>query len=183
MKKFKDFLVENILDRSGIHRIDDKPISNFNSHLNTYHHTPDWTESGRAKSTEKPEIGYVKSKGMFGADLHNASPYASPRGTRFTQHWVNGVSHLTFQKSDKSKIDAHRPTLSTFPKSKFRYLENSGEHFSERPGNPIRQTTITNPVNFMKKTGHKVNFVDNLDKHKKELENFNIPHNAEGDFN
>lgn len=184
MKKFKEFIEEGLSDRQLVHRIDDTKINNFNSKLNTYHHTPDWTESGQASPKEKPEAPYIKSKGMFGSNLHGVAPYASPRGTRFTQHWDdNGNSNLTFQQSDKPKIEAHRPIVSSFPKNRFKHLENSGEHFSETPGTPVKQTVIKSPVQFMKNQRHNVTFVNNLDAHKKELEKNNIPHNAEGEFN
>ena len=181
MKTFKEFISES--SKQLIHRIDNTQIDNFNHKLNTYHHTADWTESGQAHPKDIPEEGFVKSKGLFGGDLHAIAPYTTPRGTRFIQHYDDkGKSNIMFHVKDKHLIIAHQPTLSSFPKSRFKYLENSGEHFSINPGIPIQQIVIKNPINFMKRQGHKVIFVPNLDHAKKKLEQSGINHNVEGEF-
>ncbi len=179
MLSFKQFLIEN--DNNIVHRIDNEKINDFDSNLNTYHHNSDWTQSKLASPTEKPKKGFKSSKGLFAGDLHSIAPYASPKGTKFIQHYdESGQSHLYFDKKDEEKINNHKPTLSSFSKKNFNFLKNSGEHFSKKPGKPIKQTTINNPTEFMRSNGHIVHFVDDLNRHKQNLEKNNIQYNSEG---
>ena len=183
MKSFKSFVLNEqaLSDDEHVHRIDSAKISNFSSKMNTYHHTPDWTQSHQAEKGETPEKGHKTSTGVFAAHSHNVAPYAAPRETRFTHHYdEHGNSHITFHEKDKEKIQNHRPIVSSFPKNKFKHIEASGEHFSKDPGTPAKQNTIKNPVKFMQKHGHNVHFVPDLDKHKKDLERNNVEHNSEG---
>ena len=183
MKSFKSFILnEHILsDDDHVHRIDSKQISNFSSKMNTYHHTPDWTQSSVAEKGETPEKGHQTSTGVFAAHSHDVAPYAAPRDTRWTLHYdERGNSNITFDEKDKEKIQNHRPIVSSFPKNRFKHIETSGEHFSKKPGTPAIQSTIKDPVKFMQQNGHTVHFVPDLDKHKKDLEKNNVDHNAEG---
>ena len=176
MKSFKEMFYENRSDEE-VHRIDGENISDFSSSMRTYHHTPDWGQSWPA-SGRAPK-GHKKSTGLFAGEAHTAAQYSVPKATKYTQHWDDKGSVLTFDQKDKEKIQKHRPVLSTFKKSRFKRLD-TGEHFSENPGQPVRQTTIKNPIRFMQQQGHRVQFVSNIEDHKKSLEKNNIHHDSQG---
>lgn len=183
MKSFKSFILneQELSDDEYVHRIDNIKISDFSSNMNTYHHKPDWTESAVLNKGETPKKGWKKSTGVFATDSHSVAPYASPRGTKFVQHYdQDGNSQLAFDEKDKEKIEAHRPVVSSFPKERFNHIESSGEDFSENPGKPEKQSIINNPINFMRTHGHNVKFVSDLKEYKRNLEKNKIDHNSEG---
>lgn len=164
-----------------VYRLDAKKVKDFGKHLNTYHHTKDWSGSGQADENDPVPKGLKKSKGLFAGDMHTVAPYATPRSTKWTRHVDDdGNSVLTFQHKDKARIKAHHPVLSTFPSKKFSYKKGSGEHFSKEPGKPHAQETVQNPIHLMQKAGHKVQFVPNIHHHAKQMDKDGKDYMSEG---
>jgi hypothetical protein len=182
MKSFRSFILSEqaLSDDKHVHRIDETKISDFSSEMNTYQHNSDWTESGILKQGETPEKGWKTSIGVFAADSHNVAPYAAPRNVKWISYDENDKWQLIFDKKDEKKIEENRYVISSFPKERFKYIKTSGEYFSENPGVPVVQNTIKNAVKFMQTHGYNVQFVPDINKHKKELEKNNVEHNAEG---
>jgi hypothetical protein len=165
MKTYKEFLYEIY------HRIDDKKIDDFKSNLGIYHHSKDWAHSGRMNPEMRQSISLERDKGLFAGKIEDIAPYAVPRDVRWTQHPDDeGNSVITFDIRDKRRIEKHRPILSTFANRNFEKLP-SGEMFSRSPPKPLQQKVISNPIEFIKKMGHKVQFVDGIENYKKELKN------------
>ncbi len=167
--KQREYLKSHPNSKQFVHRLDANHIQDFSKKMNTYHHTSDWTQSGRVKPEAKPPKGMHKSTGLFAGEKHAVSPYAVPRKTPWIQHHdKDGNSHVTFEHKDKAAIKAHRPTLSTFHKSDFKHIPASGEHFSKGTPKLINQQKI-HPLSFMKESGHNVHFVPSLKVHKANL--------------
>lgn len=189
MKKFKDYLkiVNESNDKylysgNDIYRIDDKEIKDFKKNLKTYYHSSDWTNSGIFNDESKIPKGYLKSTGLFAADLKNVVPYVSPRGTQFIIYKdKKNKSHVIFNINDKKEIEEHRPILSKFDSQKgnFEKLKNSNEYFSLNPGKAVSQEKINDPIGFIEKCGYIVHFVDDLYKKMKDLEKKNINFDSE----
>lgn len=190
MKKFKDYLkiVNESNDKylysdNDIYRIDDKEIKDFKKNLKTYYHSSDWTTSGIFNDESKIPKGYLKSTGLFAADLKNVVPYVSPRGTQFIIYKdKKNKSHVIFNINDKNEIQKHRPILSKFDRQKgnFKKLKNSNEYFSPNPGEAVSQEKINDPIDFIQKSGYIVDFVDDLYEKIKDLEKKNINFDYEG---
>jgi hypothetical protein len=166
-----------------VYRLDNKKIDNFNLDLKTYEHTNDWTISGVIPHDQKPKKGFRKSTGLFAGDLFAIAPYASPRGTRFLKY----EKTIVFDKKDENDILLHKPILTTFNKKDFEELKFSKEFFAHKKNNKdkieiIKQEKIKNSIEFMKKQGYTVSFVDDLkmEKERLEKEGFQVDH--EGDL-
>lgn len=169
--------LSEILFESDVYRLDSDKIKSFGSSLRTYHHSPDWTESGLAGEHEEVPEGMHKSKVLFAVgDKRNVVPYMAPRDV--SRIWTDDT--LYFNKSDKDRLRAHKAWLSVFDGDDFRYLEDSNEYVSLNPRDPIKQEQITDAVGFMEQNGYDVEFVDDVAEKAAELDQQGIGYNAEG---
>ena len=167
----------DILFESDVYRLDSDKIKSFGGSLRTYHHSPDWTQSGLAGEHEKVPKGMKKSKVLFAVgDKRDVVPYMAPR--EVSRIWTDDT--LYFNKSDERAIRNHKAWLSTFDGTDFRYLEDSNEYASSNPKEPIKQDQITDAVGFMEQNGYKVEFVDDVVEKAEELDQQGIEYNAEG---
>ena len=178
MKSFLQYITEG----GKVYRFDDNPIT---PKAQTYAFYPDGTGSGNI-SKWKPPSDWSQETGLFAGQYHHVLPYAVPRDTR----WIVTGSRtedtkptIFFSESDKERIKAHTSTLSVYNRRQGFQKTLRGERFA--PGDvapkPLSQTQITDPLSHIEKH-YDIQFVSDLDAHKKELESKGIHHAAEGNF-
>lgn len=170
-------LLTEILFESDVYRLDSDKIKSFGDSLRTYHHSPDWTESGLAGENEEALEGMMQSKVLFAVgSKREVAPYMAPRD--LPRIWTPTV--LYFNKSDEGALRGHSAWLSVFDGDRFNHMESSGEHVSSDPGNPLNQERITDAVGFMEANGFKVEFVADVGEKASHLDLEGIEYNAEG---
>ena len=64
------------VENQFLYRIDKDQIQDFSKDIKSYHHTPDWSQSG---TFEENPPNLEKTIGLFAGDLKNVVPYAVPR--------------------------------------------------------------------------------------------------------
>jgi hypothetical protein len=169
--------LSKILFESDVYRLDSDKIKSFGSSLRTYHHSPDWMESGLAGEHEEVPEGMMKSKVLFAVgDKRDVVPYMAPRDA--SRIWTDDT--LYFNKSDERAVRSHKAWLSVFDGDDFRYLEDSNEYVSSNPKEPTKQDQITDAVGFMEQNGYKVEFVDDVVEKAEEFDETGVEYNAEG---
>ena len=163
-------------------RIDSKPIKDFGTGLQTYYHTPDWSQSGQFPDGEKiPKKFSGKVTGLYAGDPHFTALYATGNAnqTRYVAKYSPGQPIVYLDRKDIPRIRKHRSYLSVFDATNFKKMP-SGEYFSENPGNPIEQTEITDPFQYMRDQGWEWKIVDDLTAVLKKLKKEKAKYGAEG---
>jgi hypothetical protein len=187
MISFKDFLnLDEIL-----HRFDAKlirsPQTNFSTNQNTYYNTPDHSESGPyPNSGRRPSrVRNKVSTATYAALPQQAARYAAPRDVPHVTHIDPESGHriITFEKSAEEHIKKHRPVLSVWndrDAHKAKFKNTTGAEFrSDTPGRPTSQRIISDPIRHLEKHGYKINFVDDIEDHAKELHKKGIDYEAD----
>jgi hypothetical protein len=170
--------LSKILFESDVYRLDSHKIESFGGSLRTYHHSPDWTQSGLSKEDEEVPEGMHKSKVLFAVgDKKDVVPYMAPRDA--SRLWTDD-NIIYFNKSDERAIRNHKAWLSTFDGNDFKYLEDSNEYVSSSPKEPLEQQQITDAVGFIEQNGYKVEFIDSVADKAKEFDEIGVEYNAEG---
>ena len=166
-----------ILFESDVYRLDSDKIKSFGGSLRTYHHSPDWTESGLAGEHEEAPEGMMQSKVLFAVGgKKDVAPYMAPRD--LPRIWTSTA--LYFNKSDEGALRGHSAWLSVFDGDRFKHTENSDEYVSSDPGSPLKQERLSDAVGFMEAHGFKVEFVDDVGEKAAHLDEDGIEYNAEG---
>lgn len=168
-------------------RIDAEPIQDFDRDLKTYRHSADWSGSGQYKDDEPvPKELDRTTRGLFAGDSKLAAAYAVPRTVKSVAYVdpKTGDNVIAFDVSDRERIQAYRPTVSTFdPKTFKRTLDKrslgGSEYVSDRPGKPTSQRVIDDPIAYMQDHGWRVKFVSDITKLRDQLKSAKISHNAE----
>ena len=163
-------------------RIDSKPIKDFGVGLQTYYHTPDWSQSGQFPAGEKiPKKFSGKVTGLYAGDPHFTALYATGNAnqTRYVAKYSPGQPIVYLDRKDVPRIRKHHSYLSVFDATNFKKMP-SGEYFSENPGNPIEQTEITDPFQYMRDQGWEWKIVDDLKSVLKKLKKEKAKYGAEG---
>ena len=176
---------EGLNESAGVNtvtRIDSKPIKDFGTGLQTYYHTPDWSQSGQFPAGEKiPKKFSGKVTGLYAGDPHFTALYATGNAnqTKYVAKYSPGQPIVYFDRKDIPRIRKHRSYLSVFDAKNFKKMP-SGEYFSENPGNPIEQTEITDPFQYMRDQGWEWKIVDDLTVVLKKLKKEKAKYGAEG---
>jgi len=166
----------DILFESDVYRLDSDKIKSFGGSLRTYHHSPDWTESGLAGEHEEAPEGMMQSKVLFAVGgKKDVAPYMAPRD--LPRIWTSTA--LYFNKSDEGALRGHNAWLSMFDGDRFKHMESSDEYVSSDPGNPLKQERLSDAVSFMESNGFKVEFVDDVGEKASEFDEAGIEYNAE----
>jgi pyrimidine deaminase RibD-like protein len=163
-------------------RIDSKPIKDFGTGLQTYYHTPDWSQSGQFPDGEKiPKKFSGKVTGLYAGDPHFTALYATGNAnqTKYVAKYSPGQPIVYLDRKDIPRIRKHRSYLSVFDATNFKKMP-SGEYFSENPGNPIEQKEITDPFQYMRDQGWEWKIVDDLTAVLKKLKKQKAKYGAEG---
>ena len=162
------------LDESGnqlktVTRIDSRPISDFTSNLKAYKHTDDWRQSGVDTGDDsywkKNNLKTNTTKGLFAGDPHRTALYATGNAheTRYVEFTQNGQPVVYFDKKDLPKIRSRKTYLTVFNAANFKKLP-TGEYFSDNPGQPLSQTEIGDPFQYITDHGWVIRFTDDLNK-------------------
>jgi hypothetical protein len=163
-------LAESLLNETQtVTRIDSKPVTDFASNLKSYKHTDDWSQSGIdtgddsywQKRNIKPKV----TKGLYAGEPHRTALYATGNAheTRYVEFTQNGQPIVYFDRKDLPKMRARKTYLTVFDAANFKKLP-TGEYFSDNPGQPIKQTEIGDPFQYIAGQGWIVRVTDNLDK-------------------
>jgi len=169
-------VAESVLNETQtVTRIDSKPITDFASNLKSYKHTDDWSQSGIdtgddsywQKRNIKPKV----TKGLYAGDPHRTALYATGNAheTRYVEFTQNGQPIVYFDRKDLPKMRARKTYLTVFNAANFKKLP-TGEYFSDNPGQPIKQTEIGDPFQYIANQGWIVRTTDNLDKVLKQVQ-------------
>jgi hypothetical protein len=169
-EKPQQAVAESVLNETQtVTRIDSKPITDFGSNLKSYKHTDDWSQSGIdtgddsywQKRNIKPKV----SKGLYAGEPHRTALYATGNAheTRYVEFTQNGQPIVYFDRKDLPKMRARKTYLTVFDAANFKKLP-TGEYFSDNPGQPIKQTEIGDPFQYIASQGWIVRVTDNLDK-------------------
>ena len=162
------------LDESGnqlktVTRIDSRPIRDFNSNLKAYKHTDDWRQSGVDNGDDsywkKNNLKTNTTKGLFAGDPHRTALYATGNAheTRYVEFMQDGQPIVYFDKKDLPKIRSRKTYLTVFDAANFKKLP-TGEYFSNNPGQPLSQTEIGDPFQYITDHGWVIRFTDDLNK-------------------
>jgi hypothetical protein len=167
-------LSENITESAGqyVTRIDDHPIENFGSNMQTYYHTKDWRESGQfPKGAKIPKRFTGQSQGVYAGDPTFTALYAtgSSKETRYVAKYGPGQPIVWFDEKDLPRIRGKKTYLTTFDASNFKKVP-SGEYFSDNPGTPIKQEPITDPFQYITNQGWVIRTTDDLPAVLKQLQ-------------
>ena len=167
-------LSENITESAGqyVTRIDDHPIENFGSNMQTYYHTKDWRESGQfPKGATIPKKFTGQAQGVYAGDPTFTALYAtgSSKETRYVAKYGPGQPIVWFDKKDLPRIRGKKTYLTTFDASNFKKVP-SGEYFSSNPGTPVKQEPITDPFQYITNQGWVIRTTDDLPKVLKQLQ-------------
>ncbi len=179
-KKFqrsrKQAVAESVLNETQtVTRIDSKPITDFASNLKSYKHTDDWSQSGIDTGDDsywqKRNIKTKVTKGLYAGDPHRTALYATGNAheTRYVEFTQNGQPIVYFDRKDLPKMRARKTYLTVFNAANFKKLP-TGEYFSDNPGQPIKQTEIGDPFQYIANQGWIVRTTDNLDKVLKQVQ-------------
>jgi hypothetical protein len=183
MKSFRQYISE----AGKLYRFDDKMIK---PKAQTYAFSPDGTGSGNVENNAGwvPPEDWERKKGLFAGQYHHVLSYAVPRSTRWLvtgKRTKEEKPTIHLSEDDREAINAHRPTISQYNvRQGFKKSQaNGGEYFAQADTapSPISQKTIEDPLEHIKQHFN-VNFVPDLDLHRKNLLAQNIHHNSEGDF-
>jgi hypothetical protein len=168
--KQKGTLDKDLLnEKQTVTRIDSKPITDFNSNLKSYKHTDDWSQSGIDTGDDsywqKRNITPKVTKGLYAGEPHRTALYATGNAheTRYVEFTQNGQPIVYFDRKDLPKMRARKTYLTVFDAASFKKLP-TGEYFSDNPGQPIKQTEIGDPFQYIASQGWIVRVTDNLDK-------------------
>jgi hypothetical protein len=150
-------------------RIDSRPIRDFTSNLKAYKHTDDWRQSGVDTGDDsywkKNNLKTNTTKGLFAGDPHRTALYATGNAheTRYVEFTQNGQPVVYFDKKDLPKIRSRKTYLTVFDAANFKRLP-TGEYFSNNPGQPLSQTEISDPFQYITDHGWVIRFTDDLNK-------------------
>jgi hypothetical protein len=147
-------------------------------------HNEDWSESIR---DETPD--FIKDDVVFAIDKNKVPFYALPRDTpRILLNQFHNASKkflkltsaniMLLPKVEKASILAHSWTEYRFEKKDFEHLPTD-EWISRKAVKPIGKTSYKDPISFLKKSGYKVIWVDDLSKIASLLINKDLPFDAE----
>ncbi len=162
-------VAEGLNETQTVTRIDSKPITGFASQLKAYKHTDDWSQSGIDTGDDsywrKNNLQVQTTKGLFAGDPKRTALYATGNAheTRYVEFTQDGKSYVYFDAKDVPKFKNRKTYLSVFDAKNFRKLP-TGEYFSDNPGEPIKQTEITNPFEYIKQQGWNVRVTNDLNK-------------------
>ncbi len=168
-KEFMQDVSEGLNETQTVTRIDSKPITDFASGLKAYKHTDDWSQSGIDTGNDsywrKNNLQVQTTKGLFAGDPKRTALYATGNAheTRYVEFTQDGKSYVYFDVKDVPKFKNRKTYLSVFDAKNFRKLP-TGEYFSDNPGEPIKQTEITNPFEYIKQQGWNVRVTNDLNK-------------------
>lgn len=171
----KEFIVKDITSDGIVTRIDSKPIKDFATNLKAYKHTDDWSQSGVDTGDdsywEKKNLKVNTTKGLYAGDPHRTALYATGNAyeTRYVEFKLNGQPIVYFDKKDLPKIRSRKTYLTVFDASNFKKLP-TGEYFSENPGEPLEQTVIKDPFQYIADQGWVIRITDDLKKVLKQVE-------------
>jgi pyrimidine deaminase RibD-like protein/biotin carboxyl carrier protein len=150
-------------------RIDSQQIKDFGSDLKNYKHTDDWSQSGIDTGDDsywqKKNLKTNTTKGLFAGDPHRTALYATGNAheTRYVEFTQNGQPVVYFDQKDLPKMRGRKTYLTVFDAANFKKLP-TGEYFSENPGTPLEQTSITDPFQYIADQGWIVRVTDDLNK-------------------
>ncbi len=150
-------------------RIDSKPITDFVSSLKAYKHTDDWSQSGVDTGDDsywkKKNLKTNTTKGLFAGDPHRTALYATGNAheTRYVEFTQNGQPVVYFDQKDLPAMRSRKTYLTVFDAANFKKLP-TGEYFSENPGQPLTQTEISDPFQYIASQGWIVRVTPDLNK-------------------
>jgi hypothetical protein len=171
-------------------RIDSKPITDFVTNLKAYKHTDDWKQSGLDTGDDsywqKKNIKPNTTKGLFAGDPHRTALYATGNAheTRYVEFIEDGQPIVYFDKKDLPRIRGRKAYLTVFDAATFKKLP-TGEYFSDNPGQPLKQTEISDPFAYITQQGWIIRITNDLAGEFKRIQDLHtageIPHyGAEG---
>lgn len=186
----ENFINEDSQDQNIVTRIDSKPIKDFATNLKAYKHTDDWSQSGIDTGDDsywkKKNLKVNTTKGLYAGDPQRTALYATGNAheTRYVEFKLDGQPIVYFDKKDLPKIRSRKTYLSVFDASNFKKLP-TGEYFSDNPGEPLKQTEIKDPFQYIASQGWIIRTTDNIEKVFDQVKNMHkagkIPHyGAEG---
>ena len=160
MKTFSEFLIE----RNRFFRLDTEKISDTAKVYNI-------DSAGNSGTLGSMGPGHDTITGLFADQQHLVAPYAAGRNTPFImvdpidKKKFGNRGTVYFNESDRETIKAQRPMLSQFSKKQGFEQIKSGEWIKQgiKPPEAIKQTTITDPLEFISRH-HDVVFVPDIDK-------------------
>jgi hypothetical protein len=175
----KEFLYES---SQYVTRIDSQPIPDFSKNMQTYYHTDDFSQSGQfAPGSKIPKKYTGKITGVYAGDPVFTALYATGNAnqTRYVAKYGPGQPIVYFDRKDIPAMRARRTYLTVFDGQRFKKLP-TGEYFSDNPGQPVKQETITDPFQYIKNQGWEFKIVDDLPAVLKKLQAQQVRYGAEG---
>jgi hypothetical protein len=150
-------------------RIDSQRITDFGSNLKNYKHTDDWSQSGIDTGDDsywqKKNLKTNATKGLFAGDPHRTALYATGNAheTRYVEFTQNGQPVVYFDQKDLPAMRSRKTYVTVFDAANFKKLP-TGEYFSENPGQPLTQTEISDPFQYIASQGWIVRVAPDLNK-------------------
>jgi len=122
-------------------------------------------DTGDDSYWKKKNLKTNTTKGLFAGDPHRTALYATGNAheTRYVEFTQNGQPVVYFDQKDLPAMRSRKTYLTVFDAANFKKLP-TGEYFSENPGQPLTQTEISDPFQYIASQGWIVRVTPDLNK-------------------